>query len=71
MIQAFHQHSITALWLAWLIYWCVAAIGAKATRRQESVASRLSHLLPLFLGVGLLISSHIADCYAGRSHGAG
>ncbi len=60
MMQAFHQYSIPALWFAWLIYWCVAAIGAKATRRQESVASRLSHLLPLFLGVGLLASSHLA-----------
>ena len=35
MMSAFHEHAITALWLAWLIYWCAAAIGAKRTRRHE------------------------------------
>lgn len=60
-MAAFYRHSIDTLWLAWLIYWCVAAIGAKATRRRESVASRVGHLLPMVLGVGLLLSSHVAD----------
>ena len=60
-MRAFYQHPIDALWLAWLIYWCVAAIGAKATRRRESVASGMRHLLPMVLGVGLLLSPHVAD----------
>ena len=53
-MRAFHQYSISVLWLAWLIYWCIAAIGAKATRRREGVASRLSHIAPLALGIVVL-----------------
>ncbi len=45
---------ISALWLAWAIYWIVAAASAKQTRRDESVNARLSHLLPLIAG-GILI----------------
>jgi protein-S-isoprenylcysteine O-methyltransferase Ste14 len=61
LMHIFYQHSITTLWLTWLIYWCVAAISAKKTRCRESVASRLSHILPLALGIGLLLSSHVVD----------
>jgi protein-S-isoprenylcysteine O-methyltransferase Ste14 len=61
MMHAFYDNSITALWLVWLIYWCVAAIGAKRTRRHESATSLLSHMLPLAIGVGLLISPHFVD----------
>jgi protein-S-isoprenylcysteine O-methyltransferase Ste14 len=54
MTRVIHDYAITALWLAWLIYWSIAAIGAKATRRRESVASRLSHIVPLAIGIILL-----------------
>ena len=45
---------ILGLWLAWVFYWVVAAFGAKTTRWRESLASRLSHVLPLALGVALI-----------------
>jgi len=45
---------ILGLWLAWVSYWVVAAFGAKTTRWRESLASRLSHVLPLALGVALI-----------------
>lgn len=61
MMAAFYDHSITALWLAWLIYWCAAAIGGKRTHRHESAASLLSHVLPLAIGVGLLLSPHFLN----------
>jgi protein-S-isoprenylcysteine O-methyltransferase Ste14 len=60
MMRSFYQHAIETLWFAWLIYWFVAAIGAKATRRRESATSRLLHLVPLGLGIGLLVSPHFA-----------
>jgi protein-S-isoprenylcysteine O-methyltransferase Ste14 len=41
---------IPALWIIWLLYWGAAAIGVKQTQQQESVRSRLSHLVPLILG---------------------
>jgi protein-S-isoprenylcysteine O-methyltransferase Ste14 len=61
MMQAFYDHAITTLWLAWLIYWCVAAIGTKRTSRQESTRSRLMHIVPLAVGVGLLLPTHFVD----------
>lgn len=45
---------MAALWLAWLIYWMVAARGAKDTRRRESRWSRATHVIPLALGGVLL-----------------
>jgi protein-S-isoprenylcysteine O-methyltransferase Ste14 len=43
------------MWLAWVIYWVVSAAAAKATQRRESLASRLSHVLPLLAGVYLIV----------------
>ena len=42
------------LWLAWVLYWVVSASGVRTTRRRESLASRLSHALPLAVGVTLI-----------------
>jgi protein-S-isoprenylcysteine O-methyltransferase Ste14 len=41
-------------WIAWALYWVIAAARAKATRRRESFGSRLSHLAPLVVGGALL-----------------
>lgn len=62
-MQAFYHNAITVLWLAWGIYWLIAAASAKRTRRRESLASRFSHLAPLFLGAFLLSSPRIASPY--------
>jgi protein-S-isoprenylcysteine O-methyltransferase Ste14 len=51
---------ITGLWAAWFVYWHVAAFGTKPARRRESVASRLSHILPLALAVALFIQPGLA-----------
>ena len=60
MMQAFYQYSITGLWVAWLLYWIAAAPGAKPIRRREELAARLSHLVPLALGLALLLPRHVA-----------
>jgi protein-S-isoprenylcysteine O-methyltransferase Ste14 len=54
-MRAFYQYSIAALWLMWLLYWSIAAIGAKPIRLHEGITSRLSHLIPLALGLALLV----------------
>ena len=41
-------------WLAWALYWAVAALRTKRARRRERLVSRLSHVVPLVLG-GLLL----------------
>lgn len=43
------------LWLTWLLYWVISALGAKTTQRRESLLSRLSHVLPLLIGVALIV----------------
>jgi protein-S-isoprenylcysteine O-methyltransferase Ste14 len=53
-MDAAYSSLIPALWLAWLIYWVVAARDAKTTRRVESPASRASHLIPLMVAAWLL-----------------
>jgi protein-S-isoprenylcysteine O-methyltransferase Ste14 len=42
-------------WLAWLLYWVISAFSAKTTRRRESLGSRLSHVVPLLIGVALIV----------------
>jgi hypothetical protein len=33
-MHLFYQYAITGLWLVWLVYWSVAAIGTKAIGRR-------------------------------------
>jgi protein-S-isoprenylcysteine O-methyltransferase Ste14 len=47
---------IPALWIGWLIYWWLESRRTHAVRSRESVSSRLSHTLPLALGVAMLAS---------------
>ncbi|MGA3398485.1 MAG: isoprenylcysteine carboxylmethyltransferase family protein [Acetobacteraceae bacterium] len=51
---------IPAIWSAWGLYWCIAALTAKPVRRRESMASRLSHYIPLLLAILLLVSPRFA-----------
>jgi protein-S-isoprenylcysteine O-methyltransferase Ste14 len=50
---------IAALWLAWLAYWFIAARDVKPLRREESIGSRLTHVLPLAIGAILLASARL------------
>lgn len=49
-----YRHLHSALWIAWALYWWAAARDVKDTRRQESVPSRLAHVLPLAGAIALL-----------------
>jgi len=49
-----YRHIVSALWLAWALYWLVSALSNKTTVRRESLASRLAYVLPLLAG-GVLI----------------
>jgi len=52
-----YRRLILLLWFAWAAYWMVSAVSNKATRRRESRASRLLHIVPLTLG-GVLFAWH-------------
>ena len=45
---------IPALWLAWMLYWLLAALNVKTTAGREPTRSRASHRLPLLAGALLL-----------------
>ncbi|HEX6535670.1 MAG TPA: isoprenylcysteine carboxylmethyltransferase family protein [Gemmatimonadaceae bacterium] len=48
------QYVIPALWIAWLLYWMVAARDVKAAQWRESPRSEALHRTPLWLAVILL-----------------
>jgi len=50
-----HRRLIGLLWVAWALYWSLAARSARPTRRRESLGSRLAHLVPLTVG-GMLLA---------------
>lgn len=52
-----YRNLIEWLWVAWALYWLIAAVGNKPTRRRETVASRLAYMLALVAG-GLLLAWH-------------
>jgi protein-S-isoprenylcysteine O-methyltransferase Ste14 len=49
-----YRHLITWPWLAWALYWAASSLTTKRTRRRESPASRVVHVLPLLIGALLL-----------------
>ncbi len=59
-MRSIYTWLIPAIWLAWLLYWVIAAFSVKRARRRESFASRLSHGIPLFVAILLVSSSWFA-----------
>jgi protein-S-isoprenylcysteine O-methyltransferase Ste14 len=53
-----HLAPFAVLWLAWLVYWLVAARNVKATRRREPYASRIGHVVLTVLAAALLAFRH-------------
>jgi protein-S-isoprenylcysteine O-methyltransferase Ste14 len=52
-----YANLIPALWLAWCVYWMIAARSVKADRRRESVRARAAHLVPLVVAAWLVAAS--------------
>lgn len=64
-MEAIQAGLIPLLWLAWLLYWIVAARDAKTTQRVESAASRAGHIIPLMIAAWLLWSRHLPANFLG------
>jgi len=45
---------LSGLWIAWAIYWAVAARNVKVTQRAEPLASRIAFAIPVTIAVILL-----------------
>jgi protein-S-isoprenylcysteine O-methyltransferase Ste14 len=50
---------IPLMWSAWALYWIICSRNAKRTVRRESLASRVSNILPLVIGIVLVALPHV------------
>ena len=55
----FYRWFFPILWLIFIAFWIAMARGGKAVVARESPYSRLSHYLPLAIGVYLLAAPHV------------
>jgi protein-S-isoprenylcysteine O-methyltransferase Ste14 len=63
---------VVGSWLAWLVYWYVAAIWANATKSSETVLQRLRHTVPLGLAFFLMLHNQRRPViYGDMLHGMG
>ncbi|MEK7438793.1 MAG: isoprenylcysteine carboxylmethyltransferase family protein [Pseudomonadota bacterium] len=51
-----YHYVIPFLWLACSVYWLLSASKVKATAREESIASRSAHLVPMTVAILLLFA---------------
>ena len=58
-MRTFYLSIIPALWVIWLAYWTVAAVGTKEIARRETRLSRLGHGGPMLVGALLLGLPHV------------
>ncbi|MGH8136778.1 MAG: methyltransferase family protein [Steroidobacteraceae bacterium] len=49
------------IWICWVAYWWIASQRTKTTERAESLASRLSHVVPLMIGAILIGTQNAAS----------
>lgn len=59
-VRTIYHTLIPTLWLLWVIVWTASALRTKPVLRAEGLASRLSHLVPLGLGIALFVSRRFA-----------
>ena len=52
-----------AMWLSWAAYWWLASRGVKPVVRREPLRSRLMHVLPLLVAVGLLWADKVPGAF--------
>jgi protein-S-isoprenylcysteine O-methyltransferase Ste14 len=48
---------IAALWIAWIVYWVIAARDSKPVKKVESPASRLGYNIPVWIGAWLMLGA--------------
>ncbi len=53
-MSTLYRYLFPAMWVSWAAYWWISSRNVKPTLRQESLPSRLSHIVPLMLAAFLL-----------------
>jgi protein-S-isoprenylcysteine O-methyltransferase Ste14 len=55
----FYEYFFPAIWIVFLVYWQIRAIGAKATQRLEPIGSRIVRSIVFLAAIALLMLQHI------------
>jgi len=55
----FYEYFFPVLWIAFLIYWLLKAVGTKTTQRLEPAASRMLRALTLLIAIVLFSATRI------------
>jgi hypothetical protein len=55
-MELIYNNVIRFLWLVWVAYWLLSAAKVKATIREEPIAARVAHLLPMIVAILLLFT---------------
>lgn len=55
----FYRVLFPVLWIVFIVFWIGMARGGKAVVERESVSSRLSHYLPLVIGILLIAAPDV------------
>lgn len=57
---------VSALWVAWLLYWWASSRNVKPTRRRESFVSRAAHVIPLAVAVWMIAAPKLPGDFLGE-----
>jgi protein-S-isoprenylcysteine O-methyltransferase Ste14 len=55
----FYDYFFTVVWIVFLLYWQIKAIGTKTTQRLEPIASRIVRALTFLIAIVLLSTTRI------------
>lgn len=55
----FYEYFFPGIWIVFLVYWQIRAIGAKATQRLEPIASRIVRSIVFLVVIALLMLRNI------------
>jgi len=61
-----YRYAFPTMWLTWMIYWWAASRNVKSTVRRESLASRLSHIVPLAIAALLFCVQNVHVAFLGE-----
>jgi len=60
------MHFAEEAWTIWAVWWLAMAFFSKATKRRESAAQRIEHLVPAMLGFALVFREGFGGAWLAR-----
>src|ERR1700747_1711132 len=60
------MHFAEEAWTIWAVWWLAMAFFSKSTKRRESAAQRIEHLVPAMLGFALVFREGFGGAWLAR-----